>query len=88
MLTERGYFGVAPSDAQPGDTVVCLLGAGAPYILKQVMEGNPTRINIQYKLVGESYIYGLLAGEALEDVDLSGVEQPDAPAPFEDFIIE
>jgi hypothetical protein len=88
VLTERGYFGVAPSDAVPGDTVVCLLGAGVPYILRQVAQDGPTSTTLRYKLVGESYLYGLMAGEALEGVDLSGVKQQDAPAPFEDFFVE
>jgi hypothetical protein len=29
-----------------------------------------------------------MAGEALEGIDVSGIKQQDAPAPFEDFLIE
>jgi hypothetical protein len=86
ILTERGYFGLAPSNAKPGDSVLCFLGSRVPYILRKA-EDCSTSTQDRHKLIGESYIYGLMEGEALEGIDLSKVEQKDAPTPLEDFYI-
>jgi hypothetical protein len=86
ILTERGYFGLALTDARLGDTVSCLLGGRVPYILRKVTDCPESRQN-RYTLIGESYIYGLMEGEALEGIDLSKVEQEDALAPLEDFCL-
>jgi hypothetical protein len=86
VLTKRGYFGVAPSEAEPGDIVCCLLGGGVPYILRKA-EDYSKGTQSCFRLIGESYIYGLMEGEALEGIDLSKIEQMDAPAPLEDFHI-
>lgn len=56
-LTERGYFGVVPSDAKSGDIVVCLLGAGVPYILRSVAQSDDYNAPTRFELIGESYLY-------------------------------
>jgi hypothetical protein len=86
VLTERGYFGLAPKEAKPGDIVCCLLGSGVPYILRKTGNHSKGTQNC-FRLIGESYIYGLMEGEALEGIDLSKIDQRDAPTPFEDFHI-
>jgi hypothetical protein len=86
VLTERGYFGLAPKEAEPGDIVCCLLGSGVPYILRKTGNCSKGAQNC-FRLIGESYIYGLMEGEALEGIDLSKIEQRDAPTPLEDFHI-
>jgi Heterokaryon incompatibility protein (HET) len=86
MLTEHGYFGVVPEDAEVGDTVCCFLGAGVPYILREV--GYCCRgTEKSFKLVGESYVYGLMEGEAFEGIDMSDIQKKTAPEPLEDFHI-
>jgi hypothetical protein len=86
ILTERGYFGLAPDDAKAGDSVLCFLGSRVPYILRKAEDCSKSTQD-RYKLIGESYIYGLMEGEALKGIDLSSVEQKDAPTPLEDFYI-
>jgi hypothetical protein len=59
--TERRYLGWVPGDAAPRDIVCILLGAETPYILRR--DENDSRY---YKLVGETYIHGIMQGEALK----------------------
>lgn len=50
---------------QPGDIVCVLFGAQVPFILR--------RKDSRYQLVGESYVHGIMYGEAikmLEDGEL------------------
>ena len=57
-LTEKGYIGLAPENAQLGDKVAILLGMPAPQILR--------RQGSNFVLVGESYIHGIMQGEAFD----------------------
>jgi hypothetical protein len=59
--TERQYLGWVPGDAAPGDIICILLGAETPYILRP--DENDSKY---YKLVGETYIHGIMQGEALK----------------------
>ena len=58
ITTKEGYIGIAPSATKPGDQVCILLGYSKPMILR------PTSCS-QYQVVGESYIHGLMSGEAI-----------------------
>lgn len=86
LLTERGYFGLAPGEARVGDTVSCLLGCGVPFILRrsEACSDNAER----YELIGESYIYGLMEGEGLEGVEISNTDVRHAVPPLKDFCLE
>lgn len=86
MLTERGYFGVVRKHAEVGDTVCCFLGAGVPYVLRQVGYCC-TGTQKSFKLIGESYVYGLMEGESFVDIDMSNIRKKTAPDPLEDFHI-
>jgi len=59
--TEGRYLGWVPGDAAPGDIICILLGAETPYILRP--DENDSKY---YKLVGETYIHGIMQGEALK----------------------
>jgi hypothetical protein len=59
ILTERDYMGLAPPGTKIGDIVCVLLGYKVPIILRQVED--------HYLLVGDSFVYGLMDGEALQD---------------------
>jgi hypothetical protein len=86
MLTDRGYFGVVPKHADVGDIVCCFLGAGVPYVLRQVgycCKGTEK----SFKLIGESYVYGLMQGEAFEGIDKSNIRKNVAPDLLHDFHI-
>ncbi|VUC26144.1 unnamed protein product [Clonostachys rosea] len=59
FVTRKGYIGLAPWNAKKGDVVAVLDGGKTPYILRSVSVD-------QFKLVGESFVYGIMAGEALQ----------------------
>ncbi|KAF9773650.1 hypothetical protein IL306_008515 [Fusarium sp. DS 682] len=58
IVTAAGRMGIGPSNTCQGDTVAVILGGGVPYILRASGE--------YWNLVGESFINGLMAGEAIE----------------------
>jgi len=57
-LTSKGYVGLGPSVLQKNDAVVVLFGCLVPFILRQ--QGD------EYRLVGETYVHGIMMGEAIE----------------------
>lgn len=59
-MTEKGYLCLAPPDVKVGDSLSILLGGRVPYILRRKGE------NV-YNLVGESYVHGLMKGEAFKN---------------------
>jgi hypothetical protein len=59
FVTKRGYIGLAPWNARRGDAVAVLSGGRTPYLIR------PWGSTSRYELVGESYVYGIMAGEAL-----------------------
>jgi hypothetical protein len=63
FVTEKGYIGLAPWNATCGDKVSVVLGAYTPFLLRQRAGTD------EYVLIGESYISGLMNGEALNPVD-------------------
>jgi len=66
-LAQRGGFATTlagrlcliPLDVQPGDKIAIILGCRAPYVLREDCDG--------YLTIGETYIRGLMHGEALDD---------------------
>ena len=59
FFTENGYMGIGPAAIKEGDLVCVLLGGCVPYILR------PTDTENMYKLVGESYVHGIMNGEVI-----------------------
>lgn len=57
FISGNSYFGLAPPEAQIGDQVAVLFGANTPFILRQ--KGS------KFQMVGESYVHGLMDGEAV-----------------------
>jgi hypothetical protein len=62
FVTRRGFLGMAPVDAQPGDEVMFLCGAWTPYVLRLAdmskldsWEGDD-KVHI---LIGEAYVHGI-----------------------------
>jgi hypothetical protein len=58
FLSRDGYLGMGPLMTRPGDVVVVLLGARAPYVLRP----NGDR---KFFLLGEAYCNGGMDGEIL-----------------------
>jgi|SRR5690242_4117771 len=57
IVSAQGYFGLAPPGTCKGDRVVVLLSVEVPFILRKT--------GSTFQVVGESYIHGLMDGEAI-----------------------
>ncbi len=58
FVTQKGYFGLGPEAMKEGDLCCILFGAMVPFILR--------RVDHQYVIIGESYIYGVMRGEIVD----------------------
>ncbi|RDW58633.1 heterokaryon incompatibility protein-1 [Coleophoma cylindrospora] len=58
IITATGCMGIGPSNTFIGDTVTIILGGGVPYIIRPK--------GASWVFVGESYIQGLMNGEAIQ----------------------
>ncbi|CAM1509403.1 Fc.00g031420.m01.CDS01 [Cosmosporella sp. VM-42] len=65
FITRRGYMGLAPWNAQEGDLVCILKGGKTPFLLRLPPAGSV------YQLVGETYVYGIMGGEAIAELERS-----------------
>jgi hypothetical protein len=54
--TTKGYIGMGPASAEPGDSVVVVLGCEVPFLLRKEDAAS-------YRLVGEAYVHGIMFGE-------------------------
>ena len=61
---ERSLFGLGPRGTQLGDLICILFGCSVPVILRPQMDSSGSDI-MHYEIVGESYIYGMMDGEAI-----------------------
>ena len=59
-VTRKGYVGVVPTNAKPGDRVCIALGCSSPLVL----EGKDSKV--PSPLRGAAYIHGLMHGEAMD----------------------
>ncbi|KAH7333338.1 heterokaryon incompatibility protein-domain-containing protein [Rhexocercosporidium sp. MPI-PUGE-AT-0058] len=58
---EEKLFGLAPTHAQEGDLICVLFGCSVPVILREMRSED----DCYYYFIGESYIHGMMDGEAL-----------------------
>ena len=74
VRTQKGYLGLVPDSSRVGDSVCLLQGASIPFILRLVdpKEEEGTGENLEskerWKVVGESYVHGVMQGEVWEKV--------------------
>ncbi|ORY12591.1 hypothetical protein BCR34DRAFT_600485 [Clohesyomyces aquaticus] len=59
--TTKGYIGICPEWAKPGDSLYFADGGDVPFVLRRVGEAH-------FRLVGESYCHGLMSGQIVEVV--------------------
>lgn len=64
-VTEKGYLGMGPNHAQPGDRVVVFHGDDIAYVIRPVPEEGENK----YILVGEAYCDGVMNGEMAETAE-------------------
>jgi hypothetical protein len=65
-VTERGLMALIPPNSQIGDEVCVLFGMEVPFILRRASGFQEEA----YHLVGESYVHGIMDGEAFTDGNL------------------
>jgi hypothetical protein len=56
-------MGIGPVGVRPGDEVWSLIGGHVPFVLCPSNHDNDTARGKYYKLVGESYVHGIMDGE-------------------------
>ena len=66
FTTSSGLIGIGPSKMQPSDNLVVLQGGRWPFVLRGV--GN------EYVMLGPSYVYGIIRGEAWKGNDSEDVQ--------------
>lgn len=60
FVTENRYIGIGPAAMKKGDVVCVLFGGCVPYVLRE------TDTDGLYRVVGESYVHGIMRGEVIE----------------------
>lgn len=63
VITEKGFYGLAPLLTRPGDISCVLIGVDVPFMLRPHTTGG------QFRLLGESYVHGIMDGQVKEMVD-------------------
>jgi hypothetical protein len=63
FITESGRYGLGPPDTQEGDVVAVVFGLSVPLVLRRAENGH-------YRVVGESYVHGIMKGEMIEQYEL------------------
>ncbi|EWG55352.1 hypothetical protein FVEG_17511 [Fusarium verticillioides 7600] len=65
FMTELGYVGIGPLSMKPGDHVCVLYGGSTPFVVRPVDGAGDE----DCLFLGESFVNGLMNGEALDDED-------------------
>ncbi|KAM7219520.1 Heterokaryon incompatibility protein (HET) domain containing protein [Rhypophila decipiens] len=68
FVTRGGYIGLGPWNVRAGDRVVVLKGGKTPFLLRAMLFAG---VN-SHILVGETYVYGIMGGEALSGMRGTG----------------
>jgi hypothetical protein len=68
--TTTGFIGIGPRCTEPGDVVAILYGSRLPIVLRPV----PELSKGSYRLLGVSYVYGIMDGEAVRRHKEMGLE--------------
>ena len=63
-VTAKGYVGLCPEAARPGDEVFVLCDAPAPIFLRRQLSSRPQ--SNEYTALGHGFLHGLMDGEAVE----------------------
>ena len=65
FFSVRGYMGLVPEGARPGDNIIVLYGGRTPFCVRRV--GGETGSSEKWRFVGDSYCHGIMAGEAMTE---------------------
>jgi hypothetical protein len=81
--TIDGMMGVCPDTAQAGDEVVILPGGGVPLVLRRRTQSSGGELDNReqstgtWSLIGESYVHGMMDGEALRPSEDGSIQLSD-----------
>lgn len=62
VVSDRGYYGLAPAPAEKGDIICIVFGAKAPFLLRRASAASPEGVE-QYKLVGDMFMLSAKGAE-------------------------
>jgi hypothetical protein len=88
FVSTKGYIGLAPFHAEVGDLICILFGGQTPFILRNCSHAHPKLPHAfggegkTYLFVGESYVHGIMDGEAYEVF-----KRGDSDAKLETFVL-
>ncbi|KAK4243337.1 heterokaryon incompatibility protein-domain-containing protein [Corynascus novoguineensis] len=71
LITSGGRMGIGPADSMRGDAITVIPGGAVPYVIRN---DATTLRGIFWAFVGESYISGLMDGEAIEEHGRGSIE--------------
>lgn len=63
VVSDRGYYGLAPYPAAKGDIICIIFGTRSPFILRQVSDASPGGTQ-RYKLVGDVFMFSAKGAES------------------------
>ncbi|KAI0161714.1 hypothetical protein GGR52DRAFT_137006 [Hypoxylon sp. FL1284] len=72
FISRQGYIGLAPLGTEVGDLVCVLAGGRAPFIVRPVQQSegdHQATSKAVCRLLGDSYVHGLMDGAAAKLVD-------------------
>ncbi len=70
FISRKGYMGLAPLNIEVDDRICVLAGSRAPFIVRPVQQDDgQTTSRLVCRLLGDSYVHGLMDGEASRLVD-------------------
>ncbi|KAK0618886.1 heterokaryon incompatibility protein-domain-containing protein [Immersiella caudata] len=64
FFTKGGYLGLGPASARVGDMILVFRGAAGPFVCRVAEADEPQDGVERFEIVGESYVHGLMHGEA------------------------
>lgn len=62
FISEKGYVGLCPLEAEAGDSIFAPLGGHVPYVIRRVAREERPQEN-EWELLGEVYVHGIMDGE-------------------------
>ncbi|EAT79754.2 hypothetical protein SNOG_12954 [Parastagonospora nodorum SN15] len=66
FITKKGYIGVGPPDARPGNEVWVLYGGQVPFVLRKINRKYDMENVHRREFVGDAYTHGIMDGEAIQ----------------------
>jgi hypothetical protein len=70
FISSKGYIGLAPLGVEVSDRLCVLAGGRVPFIVRAVERiQTQTASPFVCRLIGDSYVHGLMDGEAMKMVD-------------------